>query len=166
MNDLIILSTLLAGPKHGYQLKREAGLIFGDGEVHNNVVYPLLRRFRADKWVSCKSAPGQRGQMKVLYALTQAGRKYLIAALGSYSEQDARSPAGFRIRVAMFSLLRPAVRTRILDLRESFLRSRLANIAAVTDHFPLERHAADVVSQVSRETKLQLQWIGRLRRLK
>ena len=45
MNDLIILALLLDGPKHGYQLKREAGFLFGHGDMHNNLVYPLLRRF-------------------------------------------------------------------------------------------------------------------------
>jgi hypothetical protein len=47
MNDLIILATLLDGPKHGYQLKREAGFILGQGAMHNNLIYPMLRRFTA-----------------------------------------------------------------------------------------------------------------------
>jgi hypothetical protein len=40
MNDLIILATLPQGPKHGYQLKRQAGFIFGDTALHNNFIYP------------------------------------------------------------------------------------------------------------------------------
>jgi DNA-binding PadR family transcriptional regulator len=43
MTDLILLATLLDGPKHGYELKKRAGLIFGQGmTIHNNLVYPLM----------------------------------------------------------------------------------------------------------------------------
>jgi hypothetical protein len=45
MNDLLLLATLLEGPKHGYALKKQAGLILGEAELQNNLVYPLLRRF-------------------------------------------------------------------------------------------------------------------------
>lgn len=44
MNDLLILAALLEGPKHGYALKKHAGLISGQTDMHNNLVYPLLRR--------------------------------------------------------------------------------------------------------------------------
>jgi hypothetical protein len=50
MNDLIVLAILLDGPKHGYQLKREAGFILGQGAMHNNLIYPMLRRFTAEGW--------------------------------------------------------------------------------------------------------------------
>jgi hypothetical protein len=45
MNDLILLSMLLPGPKHGYKLKHEAGMVFGQEVLHNNLVHPLLRSF-------------------------------------------------------------------------------------------------------------------------
>ena len=64
MNDLIILATLLAGPKHGYQLKREAGFIFGNAALHNNLIYPLLRRFAMEGLVTKKAVAGQRGQLR------------------------------------------------------------------------------------------------------
>ena len=74
MTDLILLATLLDGPKHGYQLKKQAGLIFGQGAIHNNLVYPLMRRFTNEGWVSKKTMPGERGQNKQQYAITAAGR--------------------------------------------------------------------------------------------
>ena len=64
MTDLIILSMLLPGPKHGYQLKHEAGMVFGQEALHNNLIYPLLRRFLKDGWVSKKEVPGERGQTR------------------------------------------------------------------------------------------------------
>jgi DNA-binding PadR family transcriptional regulator len=40
---------LLDGPKHGYQLKREAGFILGQGTTHNNLIYPLLPRLHRQR---------------------------------------------------------------------------------------------------------------------
>lgn len=64
MTDIIVLATLLGGPKHGYQLKHEAGLILGQTNLHNNLVYPLLRRFTEEGWVTSKTVPGERGQRR------------------------------------------------------------------------------------------------------
>src|SRR6202008_3429412 len=121
MTDLIVLSTLLPGPKHGYQLKHEAGIILGQGVLHNNLVYPLLRRFMNDKWVSRRTVPGKRGQTRHLYAMTALGRKGLLAKIGAFSEPAARSSDQFRFRVEMFQLLDPESRLRILETREKFL---------------------------------------------
>jgi hypothetical protein len=62
MTDLVLLSALLGGPAYGYALKRTAGLIFGNGVLHNNVVYPLLKKFVASGWVEQTTVPGDRGQ--------------------------------------------------------------------------------------------------------
>jgi len=117
MTDLIILSTLLPGPKHGYQLKHEAGIILGQGILHNNLVYPLLRRFMNNHWVRRRTVPGERGQMRHRYAITALGRKELLARLRAFSLQDARSSDGFRFRVGMFQLLDRGSRLRILEAR-------------------------------------------------
>ena len=100
MNDLLILAMLSEGPRHGYQLKRQAGFIFGHGDIHNNLVYPLLRKFTVDGWVTKKAVPGERGQTRQQYAITPLGKTILLQRLSEYSEADARSFAGGAVRVA------------------------------------------------------------------
>ena len=124
MNDLISLAILFDGPKHGYQLKREAGFILGQGAMHNNLVYPLLRRFTTEGWVSKKAVPGERGQTRLQYAISALGRRQLVTRLSEFSEADASSLRGFITRVGMFALLEGPVRARILKLRENYLQSR------------------------------------------
>ena len=165
MNDLLILATLLPGPKHGYQLKHEAGLIVGQQVLHNNLVYPLLRRFMKNKWVSRKAVPGERGQTRHRYALTVLGRKELVAKLSSFGDQDARSAESFRIRVGMFHLLKPEVRRRILHARQGFLRARIAKLTAVEKSFELDRYAGEVITHFRAETQLELDWIGHVHKL-
>jgi|SRR5215510_5648998 len=164
MTDLIILSTLLPGPKHGYQLKHEAGIILGHGTLHNNLVYPLLRRFMNDKWVSRRTVPGERGQTRHRYAVTALGRKELLARISAFSEQDARSSDAFRFRVGMFQLLDRESPPRILDAREKHLAARLEKLTAVETNFQLDRFAGEVTAQFRTETQSELDWIKRLRK--
>ncbi|SRR5258708_5094403 len=165
MTDLVVLSMMLAGPKHGYQLKHEAGLIFGQQTLHNNVIYPLLRRFLEDGWVSKKEVPGERGQTRLQYALTPQGRRVLLERLSQFSEANAASEDEFRFRVAMFDLLAPDVREKILDLRESYLKALDKRMAALETKMQLTRYPGEVVGQMREHIELDAKWIPRLRRL-
>ena len=165
MTDLVILATLLPGPKHGYHLKWEAGVIFGQGSLHNNIVYPLLKRFTTKKWVSRQIVPGERGQTRHQYELTPLGRKELLARLSTFTENDARSSSAFRLRVGLFELLTPEGRACIHDLREKSLKSRIQVMAGVNTHFKLGRFAAEVTSRYSAEAQSELEWVRHLRKL-
>lgn len=162
MTDLIILSTLLAGAKHGYQLKREAGMILGQGVLHNNLVYPLLRRFVDQGWVTRREVPGERGQTRIRYLITAAGRRELVARLSAFSDQDARSADAFRLRVALFELLEPSIRAAIVDRREKYLMGRVQHLEVLQQNFPLRFYANQVITQLFAELQLELKWIRRL----
>ncbi len=165
MTDLIILSTLLAGPKHGYSLIRQAGLVLGQDKLHNNLVYPLLRRFVAKKWVSKKKVPGERGQTRQLYSITALGRKELIAQLSTFTDQDARVSDQFRFRVGMFQVIESDARMRILDTRERYLISRIEKLTAIQENFDLDRYSGEVTSRFLAESRNELEWIAHLRRI-
>lgn len=165
MTDLIILATLLAGPQHGYSLKRQAGLILGQETLHNNLVYPLLRRFMAKKWVSKKEVPGERGQMRQLYSITSLGRKELISRLSSFTNQDARTSNQFRFRVGMFQVIEPEARMRILDAREQYLSARIEKISAIQENFDLDRYSGEITNRFLIESRAELDWIAHLRRI-
>ena len=165
MNDLIILATLLDGPKHGYQLKREAGFILGQGAMHNNLVYPLLRRFTAEGWVSKKTMPGERGQTRLQYAITPRGRRELVTRLSEFGEAEASSWPGFVTRVGMFEVLEAPVRARILSEREKFLRSREQRLLILGQKIELGIYGEEVVRYLTEQIHSELGWIRRLRRL-
>ena len=165
MTDLIILATLLTGAKHGYSLKRQAGLILGQENLHNNLVYPLLRRFVAKKWVSRQEVPGQRGQRRQLYSLTARGKKELIMQLSTFREQDARDSNEFRLRVGMFQVIAPEARLCILDARQAFLRSRLEKLSTIEKNFDLDRYAVEVMRRLLADSEAEIHWIEHLRRI-
>ena len=128
MNDLLLLANLLGGPLHGYALKKRAGLITGNPAMHNNLVYPLLRRFVREGWVKQKKAAGQRGQTRVVYSLTPAGRSELVRRLSQFGEAEARSADEFQLRVGLFGFLEPRGREGILWQRKNYLEKREAHL--------------------------------------
>jgi DNA-binding PadR family transcriptional regulator len=166
MTDLILLATLLDGPKHGYQLKKQAGMIFGQGAIHNNLVYPLLRRFTNEGWVSKKTVPGERGQNKQQYAITTAGRKALVERLSDFEDEAARSVEGFRIRVALLPLLPRETQEKILSARERALAGQDEQLAAIQKAMDLGVYPAEVVKFMREQAVGEIAWIRRLKRVR
>src|SRR5512135_729330 len=164
MIDLIILANLLDGPKHGYALKKQAGMLFADSELHNNLVYPLLRRFTSQGWVTRKSAPGKRGQTRQQYALTAAGRRALLERLNTFTEKEAHSTEEFLLRAGLFELLAPQARERVLNTRQQLLVRREAHFTQL-QQMELGVYGSEVVSFLHQHVKAELAWLRRLRRL-
>ena len=165
MIDLVLLATLLPGPRHGYHLKRQAGLILGQENLHNNLVYPLLKKFVAQKWVNKKTVPGERGQVRQQYSLTALGKKELIDQLSNFPQQEARRSDAFRFRVGMFHVLEPETRMRILDVRETFLRLRIDKMRGILANFEMDRYADEVTRRMCTDAESEIEWIEHLRRI-
>ncbi len=165
MNDLLMLAMMLDGPKYGYQLKREAGWIMGQESLHNNIVYPLLRRFLEQKCVSKKEVPGERGQTRQQYALTAEGRRYLFERLNTFGESDAPSEEAFNLRVGLFPGLKPEVRETVLGLRETYLQRRDEKLKALQGNMELGKFGGEIVAHMREQMEMEFKWVQRLRRI-
>ncbi len=165
MNDLLMLAMLLDGPKYGYQLKREAGWITGQGPLHNNLVYPMLRRFLEQRWVSQKEAAGERGQTRLQYALTAEGKRYLFGRMNEFGAADAASEEAFNLRVGLFGALQSEVRERILAMREEFLRGRDQKLAALEKNMDLGQFGTEIVKHMRKQVEMDAEWVRHLRRV-
>lgn len=165
MNDLILLALLFDQPKHGYQLKREAGFILGQREMHNNLVYPLLRRFTQLRWVAKKATPGERGQTRQQYSLTKSGRQELLRRLAEFGDEEARSLTNFTTRVGLFELLDPETRTQILERRDAHLHEVERHLEVLKANMDIGTYGAEVVRFYSERGQAEMAWIERLRRM-
>lgn len=167
MNDLLLLSTLLGGPQHGYALKKLAGLLTGQGEMHNNVVYPLLRRFVENGWVSQRTTGGKRGQTRELYTLTEKGHRALLLRLAHFTEKEAASEGDFRLRVGLFTVLDNETRKQILQARRDWLlqrQERLSKLRTTMVAMKADAWGHSVVSQIVAQIRAELRWIAGLQR--
>lgn len=165
MNDLLLLALMLGGPKYGYQLKREAGWMIGQDALHNNIVYPLLRRFLDEGWVNKKAVPGERGQTRQQYALTSEGRRILMDRLSEFSEADASMEEAFRLRVGLFSFLKAEVRESILTAREQRLQSRDQTLETLQGKMDLGKFGGEIVRYMRKEIEMEQEWIRHLHRM-
>jgi DNA-binding PadR family transcriptional regulator len=164
MNDLLLLATLLGGPMHGYALKKQAGLIVGQAEMHNNLVYPLLRRFVDNCWVSKRAAAGKRGQTREVYALTPKGKRELLRRLSAFTEKEAGSEGEFNLRVGLFFALDRGAREQILRERERWLAAREERLANLTQSIDVGVWGGKVVRFLRERVKAERKWIADLER--
>jgi len=137
--------------------------MFGEGDIHNNLVYPILRRFTAKGWITKKTARGERGQKRQVYALTAAGRRALLERILQFGEHEAGSAEEFTIRVGFFELLTPEARSRILNGREQYLRLRDEHLSNIQARLEVGAFGPEVLKHVRECIKSELQWVRRLR---
>jgi DNA-binding PadR family transcriptional regulator len=162
MNDIITLSLLLEGPKHGYRLKQEAAMFSSEQQLHNNTIYPLLKRFLKNGWITQEQADGERGQTRLLYALTPSGKQTLTDKLSDFSDSDIANPHAFRLRVGLFGQLDTPTRRRILELRDNYLATRLDRLRQIAKAHTIEGWPASSMQHVTKEVQLERKWIAQL----
>jgi DNA-binding PadR family transcriptional regulator len=165
MKDILLLSMMLDVPKYGYQLKREAGWMMGQESLHNNFVYPMLRRFLEKGWVSKKAVPGERGQTRQQYALTAEGRRYVFECVNEFGKEDASSEDAFNLRVGLFEALKPEAREAVLAQREKYLRRRDQKLAALQANMELGKFGGEIVKHMRKQLEMEGEWIRQVRRI-
>jgi DNA-binding PadR family transcriptional regulator len=164
MNDLLLLANLLGGPMHGYALKKQVGLISGQSEMHNNLVYPLLRRFEERGWVNKREGPGKRGQTRGIYALTNKGKQELRRRLSQFTSKEVSAENGFRMRVGLFNFLDAGTCGQILDQRDEWLAAREQRLARLSDALDVGVWGGEVVRFMRDQLRAERKWVSRLKR--
>ena len=97
--DLLILRTLLFGPRHGHGIAKHIRLTSEDVlQVEHGSLYPALQRLERAGWIASEWRDDSRGRDMKFYRLTPAGRKQL-------TDEEARWRQIVR---AMARMLRPA----------------------------------------------------------
>jgi DNA-binding PadR family transcriptional regulator len=162
MNDLVLLTALLGGPAYGYALKKTAGLIFGGGAMHNNIVYPSLKRFVRNGWVEQTTVPGDRGQERKQYRITAQGRRHLLEQVGTFGEDEARDEGAFLLRLALFDLLPAGKRRAIVAARKSFLTMRSRELSELRDAAEPTSFPNMALSRVQQRVRDELRWIRQI----
>jgi DNA-binding PadR family transcriptional regulator len=157
----------MEGPQHGYALKKLAGFMAGHGDMHNNLVYPLLRRFVENSWVSKRTTGGDRGQKRDLYTLTSKGKLALLQRLSRFTEKEASSENEFRVRVGLFSLLERQARETILAERDRWLarrQERLESVQAAITAMNADAWGHSVLRFYLSQVRAERKWIAEMAR--
>src|SRR5215831_20355344 len=163
--EVLILSHLAKEPSHGYELRRRVEATTGFG-LHNNSLYPALRRFGEAGAVTKAVEPQEGGRPpRVVYAITDVGRRLLHDMLAELPADQAGDEAEFLARVGQFELLAPAERCAVLDARLAALSARAAHLAGLADASRGHPWGAVVVAELARRAAADQAWVARLRAL-
>ena len=78
--DLLVLRTLVAGPRHGYGIAQRVREISQDVfQVGESSLYPALQRLTLDGYVKPEWGVSENNRRARYYTLTAAGRKQLVS---------------------------------------------------------------------------------------
>jgi transcriptional regulator len=77
--DLLILRTLIFGPRHGQGIARAIEQTSADELlVEHGALYPALQRLEAKEWIAAAWGTSENNRKARFYKLTRAGRQQLV----------------------------------------------------------------------------------------
>jgi DNA-binding PadR family transcriptional regulator len=119
--DLMILGVLMAGPAHGYQIKKRIASTFGDQYPHlsDSAIYPRLINFDKEGLVKSQIQMQYNAPNKKVYQLTEAGLKKIkaLAATPVKANKKITNADGddLIIHILFFSLISREERKKIIE---------------------------------------------------
>jgi PadR family transcriptional regulator, regulatory protein PadR len=88
--DMLILQTLLWGPRHGYGLSQSIRTNSGEIlRVDTGSLYPALHRLERRKWISAEWKTSENNQRTRVYSLTKTGRRQLLNERSRWAQLSA-----------------------------------------------------------------------------
>src|ERR1700689_4747329 len=85
--DLLILQTLLWGPRHGYGLSQSIRMNSGEIlKVDTGSLYPALHRLEKQKLIAAEWKVSENNQRTRVYQLTGKGKKQLASERSRWSQ--------------------------------------------------------------------------------
>jgi len=161
--EILILRRLRSGPAHGYELRKRVEQTTGF-VLHNNSLYPALRRFQEAGAVTKTTEPHQGRPPRLVYTLTEVGRELLHDMLADLPADQAADPSEFLARLGQFSLLSPAERSGVLASRTRAVHDQLTHYQAMRDLAVAhgERWGALATAELVRRHEQELTWLAEL----
>jgi len=170
--DLVLLSLLAERPMHGYQanLELERREVRDWAGISRPQVYYSLEKLSREGMIrSSESAAPVAGPERASFSTTAKGRSALACALEREEWTTQRDRPPFLTWLALSRLARPGVLQKQVARRRSYLEGELQRenktLRDILREFGNPQHeAALMVSYVIEQFKLELRWLGRVKR--
>ena len=161
--EILILRRLRSGPAHGYELRKRVEQTTGI-VLHNNSLYPALKRFEEAGAVTKAAQPQDSRPPRLVYTLTEVGRDLLHDMLADFPPEQAADETEFLARLGQFSLLDSAERAVVLAARTRAVRDQLAHLATMRDLAAAhaERWGELATAELIRRHEHELAWLAEL----
>jgi len=164
--EILILRRLRAGPAHGYELRKRVEQTTGV-VLHNNSLYPALKRFEEAGAVTKTAQPQEGRPPRLVYTLTEVGHELLHDMLADFPPDQAVDDGEFLARLGQFSLLNFTERALVLAARTRAVHEQLAHFRAMRDLAIAsgERWGELATAELIRRHTRELAWLAELAEL-
>ena len=161
--EILILRRLRSGPAHGYELRKRVEQTTGV-VLHNNSLYPALKRFEEAGAVTTAAQPQDGRPPRLVYTLTEVGHELLHDMLADFPPDQAADEGEFLARLGQFSLLNPAERAAVLVARTRAVQAQLAHLTTMRDLATThgERWGELATAELIRRHEHELAWLAEL----
>ena len=171
-DDLVVLAVLAERPMHGYELNQELERREAQDWAaisRPQVYYSLKKLAQGGEILRAQDAGEGSGPERVVYRVSAAGRRGLVAALGEERWAEQRPPAPFITWLALSGHAAPADRARVLARRRSFLEQELGKerrtLEAIRSEIgPMTEVGAFMVDLTIRQWEVELAWLDEVAR--
>ncbi len=164
--DLVVLSLLCEGPRHGYDVNRELELrqVKDWAGISRPQVYYSLRKLADLELVVPVADDESGGPDRISYRTTARGRRSLRHALQRQDWTDQRPPPPFFTWLSLSWLLDRDSRRRQVERRRAFLRSEIERerevlAGAGRDPAPGARVAELMIKLLISQFEAELSWL-------
>jgi len=158
VNEVVVLTLLLAEPKHGYRLLEEADRLIGPDETFDTKrLYTTLRRLELQGAIAASPEPSPRrgAPQRKVYRITPQGQEILRRLVADPA--NALDRRRFFVSLSLWVFLDGEARRDLLQRRFAWLDEEtrhMAAVAALPDHTPWsEAVAAFQLRQVVEERR-------------
>ncbi|MCU1528046.1 MAG: PadR family transcriptional regulator [Frondihabitans sp.] len=160
--DIVILRHLRLRPAHGYDLRKRVEATTGY-VLHNNSMYPALRRFE-EAGAVVKTVEAREGRPpRLVYEITAVGRELLHDMLATFPPQEAGNEMEFLARLGQFSLLTTDEQVAILDARTVAVSAPLEHLRDISGLARGDVWGGLVIEEMTRRGEAELDWLAGLR---
>src|SRR6201986_2963194 len=128
--EILILRRLRSGPAHGYELRKRVEETTGF-VLHNNSLYPALRRFEVAGAVTKATEPQEGRPRRLGYPLPEVGQALLHDMLAALPAEQAADETEFLARLGQFSEVNSAEPAGVLASRTRAGRDQLAHYPTI-----------------------------------
>lgn len=160
----VSLAVLADGPLHAYVMKKRMEMGLGKMvSVSDGSLYPLLRALEERGSIKSHVEPAEHGRPdRVVYAITDAGHRELVARLAEPLQEGPMGEADFYVRVACFHHLPRESRAALIQERRGRLGREIESLIAAREavaDFPGHLELADLRE---RQLRAELAWLDGL----
>jgi len=158
--DILLLAELTAGPKHGYEIKKNVQNRLGESfELNHNMLYPALRRFENMGAITKKVHKQVGKPNRNMYDITETGEEIFSEMLREFPEKIATNNAEFLVRIALFEKMDYDARKEILKMRQDVLHKQFTAIQSLDVTSPFIN---EVIAFSKSRLEHELHWITSL----